>query len=105
MSCTDVGPFDGGIYVEPQIQQGTVISSTIENSTIQGTVTLDNTAATSILEALQEQSPTVITDAPRQNDGNELPTTIVGQDRTVVMGKPAAFMKFGNYMIPMYLAE
>jgi len=99
MSCGDTGPFDGGVYNNPTVNDGT-----LNNSKLTGSVELDKNAATNILEALQEQSPQAVTDSPKSNTGEALPTIIVGEDRTVILGKPFKWIKCGDGMIPVFKA-
>ena len=47
MSCADVGPFDGGVYNDPKINNPTVDGGTFTSPTIEGVVNLDTAAARS----------------------------------------------------------
>ena len=105
MSCTDVGPFDGVVYNEPQINNPQVNGGTITNGTLDGTVSLTASAAQSVLESLQEVSPTAVTDSPKQSEATDVPTIIVGEDRTVILGKPFKWIKCGDGMIPVFRKE
>ena len=102
MSCTDTGPFDGGTYNDPIVTNPEVTGGTFTNPSVSGTVTLTESAAQSLLAALQELDPVAVTDDPLSNSGEDLPTDIIGEDRSVLMGKPAAFIKLGSYVIPVY---
>ena len=95
MSCADVGPFDGGVYNDPKIN----------NPTVDGVVNLDTAAARSLLEAAQEVSPIAVTDSPKQSEATDVPTIIVGEDRTVILGKPFKWIKCGDGMIPVFRKE
>lgn len=110
MSCVDTGPFNGGVYndptvINPTITNGTATNIELKSSTISGGVTVDKTSAGNILQALQEQDPVLVVNKPTASTGNELPTDIIGEDRSTLMGKPAGFIKFGSYMVPVYRAE
>ena len=105
MSCTDVGPFDGGVYNVPTINSPQINGGTITNAVLSGGVSLSSTAAQSVLEALQEVSPTAVTNSPKQSEGTDVPTIIVGEDRTVILGKPFKWIKCGDGMIPVFRAE
>ena len=105
MSCTDVGPFDGGVYNEPQINNPQVNGGTITNGTLDGTVSLTASAAQSVLESLQEVAPAAVTDSPKQSEATDVPTIIVGEDRTVILGKPFKWIKCGDGMIPVFRKE
>lgn len=105
MSCTDVGPFDGGIYNDPQINDPQIIHGVAEGITLEGNTQLDEMTASNILKQIQALNPETVTDDPRATDGTDLPTTIVGEDRSVVLGKPAGFFRLGGFMIPFYRAE
>lgn len=61
-------------------------------------------------QAIAEATAVVITaDVPASSvaaaDDNVLPTTIVGTDRSQLLGKPATYLKLGNYLVPAYTAE
>lgn len=110
MSCVDTGPFNGGVYndptiLRPNITGGEANKLELTNTTINGSVTLDKTAATQIMQAIQEQDPVLVSNKPASSAGNELPTAIIGEDRSTLLGKPAGFIKVGAYMVPVYRAE
>lgn len=99
MSCTNTGPFDGGTYNNPY-----VVDPQVTGGEFHGPVTLDNAAATSVLNALQELDPVMVSDDPKSSEGEALPEKIIGEDRSALMGRPAGFIKLGGYMIPVYRA-
>lgn len=110
MSCTNSGPFDGGTYnqptvVQPSITGGTATGTALVNPSITGGITVDATVANNLLQAIQEQTPVMVADRPESSTGTDLPTKVIGEDRSVVLGKPAGFMKIGAYLIPIYRAE
>lgn len=110
MSCVDTGPFNGGVYndptvINPSITNGTATNIELKSSSLTGGVTVDNTTATQLMQAIQEQNPVFLANNPKSSTGADLPTNIVGEDRSVVLGKPAGFVKFGAYMVPVYRAE
>lgn len=102
MSCTDVGPFDGGVYNNPQINEPEINGGKITNTTLDGSVNMTASAAKAVAEILQEVSPAAVTDAPKQSEGTDVPTIIVGEDRTVILGKPFKWIKCGDGMIPVF---
>ena len=105
MSCVDTGPFEGGVYNNPQINNPKVTDGTFTNATLDGDVKLTSTSAKALLEGIQEVSPTAVTDNALDSDGTDLPTVIVGEDRTVVLGKPFKWIKCGDGMIPVFRKE
>lgn len=110
MSCTDSGPFDGGTYNDPVINNpvitgGESTGATLNNPSINGSVSLDTAAAQSILNAVQEVEPVQVVAHPAQTDAESLPTVMIGEDRSVVLGKPAGFLKLGSFIIPYYRPE
>lgn len=105
MSCADTGPFDGGTYNSPTINEATIKDSTLSGASLTGSVALDSNAAKNVLETLQELSPTALTDNPKQSTDTDVPTIIVGEDRTVILGKPFKWIKCGDGMIPVFRAE
>lgn len=105
MSCTDVGPFDGGVYNNPQINDPKVNDGTFTNPSLDGAVKMTESAATSVLTALQELNPAAVTNSPKKSENTDVPTIIVGEDRTVILGKPFKWIKCGDGMIPVFRAE
>lgn len=110
MSCTDSGPFDGGTYNQPivndpQVTGGTFTNPKVSGAELTGNVTLDAAAAKAIMEAVQEQDPVAVADEPAVSYGDDLPTDIIGEDRSVLLGKPAHFIKCGAFMIPVFRAQ
>ena len=105
MSCADIGPFEGGVYNDPKINNPDVDGGTLTSPTINGIVNLDTAAARSLLEAPQEISPVAVTDNPKQSEATDVPTIIVGEDRTVILGKPFKWIKCGDGMIPVFRKE
>lgn len=105
MSCTDEGPFDGGVYNNPQINDPEINGGKATNLTLDGSVNATDTAATSLVRLIQEVSPAAVTNSPKQSEGTDVPTIIVGEDRTVILGKPFKWIKCGDGMIPVFRAE
>ena len=105
MSCGNTGPFDGGTYNDPVVVNPEVTGGSFASPAVTGTVTLDAAAAASLLAALQELTPEAVTDQPTSSEGEELPTGIIGEDRSVLLGKPMQFIKIGSLMIPAYRAQ
>lgn len=110
MSCVDTGPFVGGVYndptvINPSITNGTATNVELRSSSITGGVNVDSITANQLMQAIQEQTPAFVSNKPQASTGTDLPTEIVGEDRSQVLGKPAGFFKFGAYMVPVYRAE
>jgi hypothetical protein len=110
MSCVDTGPFNGGVYndstiINPDITKGTATNIEIKSSSLTGGVSVDNITANQLMQAIQEQNPVFLADKPQSSTGTDLPTEIVGEDRSQVLGKPAGFIKLGSYMVPVYRAK
>lgn len=110
MSCVDTGPFNGGVYndptvINPDITNGTATNIELKSATLTGGVSVDNTTANQLMQAIQEQNPVFLANNPKSSTGTDLPTTVVGEDRSELLGKPAGFVKFGAYMVPVYRAE
>lgn len=102
MSCSNTGPFDGGTYNDPHVTNPTVTGGEFTNPSVKGGVTLDRAAATAILNALQELDPTAVTDEPVATTEESLPTRIIGEDRSALLGRPAGFIKLGSFMVPYF---
>lgn len=110
MSCVDTGPFNGGVYndptvISPAVTGGTATGMELKGATLTGGVSLDATSATQLLSALQEQTPVFVSNNPKSTSGTDLPTEVIGDDRSQLLGKPAGFIKLGAYMVPVYRAE
>lgn len=105
MSCTDQGPFEGGTYTEPTILNPKVNGGEFNQPSVTGEVKVDNTAAYTLLAALQEVEAAAVTNEPKKSEGTDVPTIIVGEDRTVILGKPFKWIKLGSVMIPAFRAE
>lgn len=105
MSCTDAGPFVGGTYINPVINEPTVSGGSFKGIKLTDSVSLDANVASQLLQAIQEASPVMVTDDPKKSTGDDLPAAIVGEDRSVLLGKPAGFIKLGGYMIPVFRAK
>lgn len=60
-------------------------------------------------EAIAEAvEPVVASESPQVTEAtveNDVPTTIVGSFRDQLLGRPAAYLKVGKYLIPAYTAE
>ena len=102
MSCADSGPFDGGTYNNPVIVEPTVTGGEFTNPTLDGAVHMTPAAAQTMLADLQEVSPIPESGKPQELLGEELPTMIVGEDRTVILGKPFKWIKCGDGCIPVF---
>ena len=110
MSCTETGPFVGGVYSDASIINSTITggeasSMKLTNTTLEGSVKVDSSVATQLMQAIQEQTPVMVTNKPASSTEDNLPTTIIGEDRSQLLGKPAGFIKIGAYMVPVYRAE
>lgn len=115
MACTNTGPFDGGTYnnpviVNPEVTGGEIANSELTNVSISGAITLDDAATQSIQDALCETIAdcvgSVSGDTPAssvaEEGANVLPTTIVGEDRSQLLGKPVVYLEVAGYLIPAY---
>lgn len=118
MSCNNIGPFEGGTWnnptiVDPAITGGEIANSVLTNVSITGALKLDEDAAASIQKAICDTIidcvGTVSTDTPAvtvaEEGANVLPTTIVGVDRTQLLGKPVTYLEVAGYLIPAYKAQ
>ena len=61
----------------------------------------DETAATAIAEAIAGQNPASFANPAAATATSELPTYMYGS-RDAILGKPAAWMQVGDYVIPVY---
>lgn len=60
---------------------------------------LDGAIEAALVPNMAVQNPTV-TEAPE--NGILLPTTMVGEDRTQILGRPAGYIEAGDWLIPVY---
>lgn len=125
MSCGELGPIEGGLIKNSTIQDSTITGSeftggTVRSSdlvscslknlascdsssarTIANAIAGDGTAAGSIAEAIAGQNPASFANPAAATATSELPTYMYGS-RDAVLGKPAAWMQVGDYVIPVY---
>lgn len=107
MSCSDRGPFDGGTYnnptiIAPEVTGGTAVGTTLDAGSITGGVTLDERSAADIANVVFSAHKNVSSQVPYKSEGLDLPTSIIGEDRTQVLGKPAGYIELGDYLVPVY---
>lgn len=111
--CTFEGPFDGGTYNnpiinDPVITNGTIGGSTLSNIHLTNNINLDSTIAEQLAAALCEYMKDCngITDAVTTPQlaaaGTDLPVSIVGEDRTQLLGKPFKWFEYEGLLIPAY---
>ena len=125
MSCGELGPIEGGLIKNSTIQNSTITGSEFTGGevrssdlnschlknlascdapsarTIAGAVAGDETAAGAIAEAIAGQNPAAFANPAAATASSELPTYMYGS-RDAVLGKPAAWMQVGDYVIPVY---
>lgn len=104
MSCNDDSFREGGTYKDPYIIGGKATGTELNNCSLTGGVTLDQEVAEDIAAAIQNVDLPAVADTPENSISDSLPLTVVGE-RTYLLGKPAAFIKCGEFMIPVYRAE
>lgn len=125
MSCGELGPIEGGLIKNSTIQNSTITGSEFTGGevrssdlnschlknlascdaasarTIAGAIAGDETAAGAIADAVAAQNPAVFASPATAAAAPELPTYMYGS-RDAVLGKPAAWMQVGDYVIPVY---
>ena len=125
MSCGELGPIEGGLIKNSTIQDSTItgseftggvvrasdlVSCDLKNlascddasaRTIAGAIAGDETASGAIAEAVAGQNPASFANPAAAAAAPELPTYMYGS-RDAVLGKPAAWMQVGDYVIPVY---
>lgn len=125
MSCGELGPIEGGLIKNSTIQNSTItgseftggevrasdlVSCNLKNlascdpasaRTIANAVANDETASGAIAEAIAGQNPAAFANPAAAVAAPELPTYMYGS-RDAVLGKPAAWMQVGDYVIPVY---
>lgn len=125
MSCGELGPIEGGLIKNSTIQNSTItgseftggevrasdlVSCNLKNlascdpasaRTIANAIAGDETAAGAIAEAIADQNPASFANPATAVAAPELPTYMYGS-RDAVLGKPAAWMQVGDYVIPVY---
>lgn len=125
MSCGELGPIEGGLIKNSTIQNSTITGSEFTGGevrssdlnschlknlascdapsarTIAGVIAGDETAAGAIAEAIADQNPASFANPAAAAAAPELPTYMYGS-RDAVLGKPAAWMQVGDYVIPVY---
>lgn len=125
MSCGELGPIEGGLIKNSTIQNSTItgseftggevcasdlVSCNLKNTascdsasarTIADAIAGDETASGAIAEAIAGQNPASFANPAAAAAAPELPTYMYGS-RDAVLGKPAAWMQVGDYVIPVY---
>ena len=125
MSCGELGPIEGGLIKNSTIQDSTVTGSEFTGGevrssdlnschlknlascdapsarTIAGAIGGDAAAAGAIAEAISDSNPAAFASPVAKAAAPELPTYMYGS-RDAVLGEPAAWMKMGDYVIPVY---
>ena len=125
MSCGELGPIDGGLIKNSTIQNSTItgseftggevrasdlVSCNLKNlascdpasaRTIADAIAGDETASGAIAEAISGANPAAFANPAAAVAAPELPTHMYGS-RDAVLGKPAAWMQVGDYVIPVY---
>ena len=125
MSCGELGPIEGGLIKNSTIQNSTITGSEFTGGevrssdlnschlknlascdapsarTIAGAIAGDETAAGAIAGAIADQNPAAFANPAAAAAAPELPTYMYGS-RDAVLGKPAAWMQVGDYVIPVY---
>lgn len=125
MSCGELGPIEGGLIKNSTIQNSTItgseftggevrasdlVSCNLKNTascdaasarTIADAIAGDETASGAIAEAIAGQNPASFANPAAAVAAPELPTYMYGS-RDAVLGKPAAWMQVGDYVIPVY---
>ena len=126
MSCGELGPIEGGLIKDSTIQDsqlvncdstgGTITGATLESCTLENlagcdaesartiasAIADDSTAAGAIADAIAGANPSAFASPAAAVAAPELPTYMYGS-RDAVLGKPAAWMQVGDYVIPVYL--
>lgn len=104
MSCNDDSFREGGTYKDPYIIGGKATETELNNCSLTGGVTIDQECAEDIAAAIQTVDLPAVADTPASTLADNLPLTVIGE-RVALLGKPAAFIKCGSFMIPVYKAE
>ena len=115
MSCGELGPIEGGLIKNSTIQDSTVTgseftggevrSSDLNSCHLKNLASCDapsaRTIAGAIAEAISDSNPAAFASPVAKAAAPELPTYMYGS-RDAVLGEPAAWMKMGDYVIPVY---
>ena len=125
MSCGELGPIEGGLIKNSTIQNSTItgseftggevrasdlVSCNLKNTascddasarTIADAIAGDETASGAIADAIAGSNPAAFANPAAAVAAPELPTYMYGS-RDAVLGKPAAWMQVGDYVIPVY---
>lgn len=125
MSCGELGPIEGGLIKNSTIQDSTItgsefIGGEVRSSdldschlknlascdassarTVASAIAGDAAASGAIADAIAGQNPVAFANPAAAAAAPELPTHMYGS-RDAVLGKPAAWMQVGDYVIPVY---
>ena len=62
---------------------------------------LGGSGSGSVMQAISNSNPAAFGNPQAASDGDDLPTAVHGT-RDVLLGKPDAWMKLGDYVVPLY---
>lgn len=62
---------------------------------------LGGSGSGSVMQAISNSNPAAFASPQAASDGDDLPTALFGA-RDAVLGKPDAWMKLGDYVVPLY---
>ena len=62
---------------------------------------LGGSGSSSVMQAISNSNPAVYGNPQAASDGDDLPTAVHGT-RDALLGRPDAWMKLGDYVVPLY---
>lgn len=107
--CRDINFLEGGTIkdatiIDSTFSNGVVRDSDIVNARLTGGIAADAETAqdlADIVGPLVIASLPVSPDAPLTGEEASLPTTLAG-GRGLILGEPAAWIQWGEYLVPLY---
>lgn len=114
--CSPIEFMDGGTLTNVHIfnsefVNGYITNSILSNVKLTDNITIDDAAAQALVSQIcglikECVAPLVevitTTGAPKDTISGELPTTVIGDDRTKLLGAPIIWIEMGGYIVPAY---
>lgn len=119
MSCTNENFYQGATINDPTINRpiitdGKATGIEINSGTLTGSLTIDDNVADNLATRLcpliqdcVDVPLTVAASSAASTTGTDLPTTVIGSKRTMLMGEPDGYLKFTTdsgevFLIPAF---
>lgn len=109
--CSPIEFMDGGTLTNVHIfnsefTNGVITNSDLSNVNLINNITMDDAVAQAMADRLcvyiKNCLATATTATPEVTTGGDIPTTIIGRSRDVVLGLPVVWIDLGDHLVPAY---